>query len=201
MLRPAARIALTLIVILLVCGAALYATAPHWLPAAAGELVYSEAPRRSDVIVVLGGDFRGFRIMAATELMQKGYAPQVLVSGAGSIYGFHESDLAVDYAVRHGAEADRFIKFPYPAVSTRDEAHAVVRQLRSMGVRRFLVVTSNFHTHRAARIFRAEAPDLEMHMISAGNAYFPIESWWKERESRKIFFDEWLKTLAYNVGI
>ncbi len=198
--RNTRRLPIALITFFLVL-VVLYATRANWLPSLARVLVFSEKPQRSDIIVVLGGDFRGSRIMAAVALMEQGYAPQALISGSGNLYGYHESDLAVDYALRHGGKANTFVKFPYPANSTREEAHAVIQELRRMHVHKVLVVTSNFHTHRAVRIFRAEAPDMEVHISSAGDSSFPIDGWWHAREGRKIFFDEWLKTFAYDAGL
>ena len=201
MIRRSRRWATSLFAIILLTIAILYVSRARWLSALGNELVLSEAPRQSEIIVVLGGDLRGTRIMAAVDLMNRGFAPLTMISGAGSIYGYHESDLAVDFALRHGAHAANFVKFPYPAVSTIDEARAVVQELRRMRIHRVTVVTSNFHTRRAYRIFRAQAPDMEVHVASAGDSYFPINGWWHDREARKIFLEEWAKTFAYDVGL
>ena len=179
----------------------LYAVRASWLPWLAAELVAAEPPQKTEIIVVLGGDLRGARILAAAALIHAGWAPQALVSGAGYIYGYHESDMEVDYAVRHGESLDEFIKFPYPATSTREEAHAVVAELRRMHVHKYLVVTSNFHTRRAGRIFREEGPELEPHVVSAGDERLHLDHWWRDREERKTLLDEYLKTAAYAVGL
>ena len=180
---------------------AFYATREHWLPALGAWLVAAEKPQKAEIIVVLGGDLRGARILAASRLIHEGWAPEALVSGAGYIYGYHESDLAVDYAVRHGESPNAFVRFPYPAFSTREEARAVVGELRRRHVHKYLVVTSNYHTRRAGRIFRDEGPDLEPHVVSAGDANFPVADWWRHRESRKTLLDEYMKTFANAVGL
>src|SRR5271165_3295872 len=108
---------------------------------AAGALqVHAGPPENADIIVVIGGDFVGYRILKAAELAREGYAPNVLVSGAGSIYGFHESDLAVDFAVMHGYSRELFIPFQYPAVNTADEARHIIPELMKRGVHKFLLV-------------------------------------------------------------
>ena len=201
MLRRNLRWVLGVLIALALSGATLYLTRQQWLSALANHLVLTDTPQPADLIVVLGGDLRGARIMAAVDLMNRGFASRALISGAGYLYGYHESDLAVDFALRHGARASSFVKFPYAASSTREEAHAVVRELRHMHVRKLLVVTSNFHTRRASRIFRAEAPEMEVHVASAGDTYFPVHGWWRQREARKIFLDEWLKTFAFEIGL
>jgi len=186
---------------LLALATALFATRNRWLPAMGAALVSAETPQKAEIIVVLGGDLRGARILAASRLIHEGWASQALVSGSGYIYGYHESDLEVDYAVRHGESPDEFVRFPFPANSTREEAHAVVAELRRRHVHKYLVVTSNYHTRRAGRIFRDEGPDLEPHVISSGDANFPVDAWWHYRESRKTLFDEYLKTVANAVGL
>jgi uncharacterized SAM-binding protein YcdF (DUF218 family) len=63
------------------------------------------------------------------------------------------------------------------------------------------LVTSNFHTRRAARTFRALAPDIEVHVVAAPDQYFTPGGWWKEREGRKTFFMEWAKTVGAWLGM
>jgi uncharacterized SAM-binding protein YcdF (DUF218 family) len=156
----------------------------------------NEAPRKSGMVVVIGGDYRGNRILKAAELVQKGYAPRVLVSGTEGMYGAHESDLEIDFAVRHGFPRDEFIAFHYPALSTVDEAQADIGELRRLGVHSYLLVTSPYHTARARRIFAREGKDLDVHSISAPDLYWQNGEWWRSREGRKLWFTEALKTVA-----
>ncbi len=177
------------------------ATRATWLPWPGEFLVCAQAPEKADIVVVLGGEWRGRRILHAAELVREGYAPHVLVSGAGYLYGAHEADLAVQYAVSQGCDPSIFIKFKHAATSTADEALFVVPELRRLHIRKYLLVTSNYHTRRAGRIFRAVGPDLQPIVVSSDSAYLPVDSWWKQREPRKIFFEEWTKTLANYIGI
>ncbi len=164
-------------------------------------LVDQQPPISAEMIAVLGGDLRGNRIVTAASLARRGYAPRVLVSGAGSLYGQHESDLAVAYAVRQGFDEKLFVKLKYPAQSTRDEARAVVRELRRLHVKTFLLVTSNFHTRRAESVFHEEGPELKFHVIAAPDLYFTPQGWWKNREGEKTFVNEWTKTVANWFGV
>src|SRR5579885_2456211 len=143
----------------------LAATHVWWLTALGRGLVRSEEPVRADVAVVLGGDYCGQRILTASELVRAGYVPRVLVSGPMGFYGHFECDLAVAFAVRFGYPVQWYIRFPNAATSTSDEARLIVPELRRRGVRRFLLVTSNFHTARAARLFRRAGSDLEMRVV------------------------------------
>jgi len=161
----------------------------------------SQAPRSAGMIVAIGGDYQGARILKAAELVREGYAPKVLVSGIAGLYGHHESDLAIDFAVQHGYPRDTFIAFRYPALNTVDEARADIAELRRLGVHNYLLVTSIYHSARASRIFHREGPDLEMRSVPAPDLYWPDGVWWRNREGRKIWFYETTKTLAGFFGI
>lgn len=163
-------------------------------------LVVDQAPCKSGIVVVLGGDLRGDRILKAADLAMQGFAPQVLVSGGGNLYGFHESDLAVDWAVKHGFPASLFVKVRFPATSTRDEEVADSKELHRLHIKDFLLVTSSYHTRRAAETFRSVAPDLTFHTIASADPYFTPNGWWNSREGEKTFILEWTKTLADGIG-
>jgi uncharacterized SAM-binding protein YcdF (DUF218 family) len=160
-------------------------------------LVSSEAPQKADAIAVLGGDYLGRRILAAARLAQQGYAPKVIVTGSARIYGNFESDLAIDFAVRHGFSRDLFVPVHKGAFSTVEEARAlVIPMARSMGVHKLLVVTSEFHTGRSRRIYRREAQGIEIHTVAADTQAWDRGYWWTNREGRKIWLMEATKNVA-----
>jgi uncharacterized SAM-binding protein YcdF (DUF218 family) len=183
-------------IVLICAGTVLFAFSGRILWSLGAMLNNGEPPRKADMIVVLGGDGFGSRILTAAELAREGYAPKVFVSGGADFYGHHESDLAVDFAVQHGYPRDVFIASHYAALSTADEARADVRELRKLGVQRYLLVTSVYHTARASRTFRREGADLEIHAVSAPERYWHNGEWWKDREGRKLWLMEAVKTIA-----
>jgi len=164
--------------------------------AAGSWLVLSETPQKADIIEVLGGDYEGNRISKACELVRSGFAPKALISGGGKFYGFHESRVAIDFAVAQGCPADYFIPWTYPAKATTDELDSVVAEFRRRGIHKVLLVTSPSHTARATRVFRRIAPDLEVHTVAAADPYWNHGYWWKSREGRKMWLLETLKTFA-----
>jgi uncharacterized SAM-binding protein YcdF (DUF218 family) len=170
-----------------------------WLAALGGFLVQAGPPAPADYIVVLAGDFTGNRILKAGELVRQGYARQALVSGPGDVYGAHESDLAIPFAVQRGYPTSYFAAVPNDARSTAAEAAVLLAELRRRGAQRVDVVTSNFHTRRAGRIFRAQARGMEIHIVAAPDRNFDPESWWKTREGQKTFLYEWMKTLNWGL--
>jgi uncharacterized SAM-binding protein YcdF (DUF218 family) len=181
----------------------LLGTATHrlWLAALGNALVSADGPAHADLAVVLGGDYWGHRILKAAELIQDGYVPQALVSGPAALYGDAECDLAVAFAVKSGYPERWFIRFPHRANSTEEEAGFILPELRRRGVHRYLLVTSDYHTARARRIYRALAPDLEARVVASPDEYYRPDSWWRSRPARKVFLFEWTKTITGRIGM
>jgi uncharacterized SAM-binding protein YcdF (DUF218 family) len=171
------------------------------LLAALGEaLVENDGPHNAPAIVVLGGDDWGTRIVKAAQLAQAGYAPIVLVSGPVSLLG-HESDETIEYARRKGFTNSLFRALPNNTDSTRSEARFIGAYLRAQGIHKILLVTSNFHTHRAAWLMRHENPGLQVDVVPAPDPNFAPGDWWKSRGGKKTFLIEWIKTVATWVGL
>jgi uncharacterized SAM-binding protein YcdF (DUF218 family) len=163
--------------------------------------VKADGPAPADMVVVLAGDFSGNRILTAGDLVRRGLSPQALVSGPSGAYGMLESDLAIRFAAQHGYPESYFIAVPNESRSTVSEADVILAELRRRGARRVDIVTSNYHTRRAGNIYRAKAPDLEIHMVSAPDLFYKPDSWWKNRDARKTFLIEWMKTVATKLGM
>ena len=191
--------------VVLLLAPATYFTRTFWLGLAGRALVEDDGPFQADAIVVLGGDVWGLRLEKAASLVRAGYAPVVLISGAPAAYGANEGDLAIPYIVRQGYPAEWFVALRNQAMSTREESYLLLRELRQRQVRRLILVTSDFHTARAARIFRAAeraaGVQFDMHVVAAPDRYFHAASWWRNREGRKITLGEWEKTVANALGM
>jgi uncharacterized SAM-binding protein YcdF (DUF218 family) len=177
---------------------------PLWLPWVGYALIRDDGPAKADIAVVLAGDFYGHRIEKAAELVKAGYVPAVLVSGPPWAYGRTESDLAIDFMVRKGYPSQWFIPFPDPAHSTREEAGFVLPELRRRNIHSFLLVTSDYHSGRAARTFLATARIIgyapQMRVVTAPDQSFNPTDWWHNREAQKTVFFEWSKTIATALG-
>src|SRR5262249_47987795 len=132
---------------------------------------------------------------------RQGYAPRALVSGPSGLYGFHECDLAIPYAVHAGYPQSYFEHVEHDARSTVEEAAAMAPALRESGAHRVLLVTSDYHTRRAGRLFRRAAPDIEFIVVAAPDADFQLDRWWESRQGRKTAAYEWMKTVADWFGI
>ncbi len=149
---------------------------------------------------MLGGDDFGTRIVKAAQLAEGGCAPVVLVSGPPSLLGY-ESDSTIQYAVQKGYPAALFRPLHLNVDSTRAETEAIGKYLRGHGIHKILLVTSNYHTRRAAKLMRKANPRVETAVIPAPDPFFSSDGWWKSRNGARTFLYEWMKTFATDLGI
>ncbi|HUB79152.1 MAG TPA: YdcF family protein [Bryobacteraceae bacterium] len=195
---------LTFLAVALVFIALIFLTRSLWLPAFGYALIHDDGPAKAELAVVLAGDAYGHRIVKGGDLVRAGYVPAVLVSGPAGAYGLHECDLAIPFAVRQGFPAEWFIPFPNRSLSTKEEAAAVLGELRRRNVKSFLLVTSDYHSARARRIFLAaerSAGGPPFRTVAAPDEFFQPDSWWRNRQGQKIAFIEWSKTFATAFGL
>ncbi len=176
-----------------------------WKPILTGlgnALVEDDGVQKAEAAVVLGGDAAGVRILKAAELAQAGYVPVVIVDGPKSLMGY-ESDTTIKYAEQKGYPAALFQPLPMPpnVNSTGTEAVFVGKYLKSHGIRNILLVTSDYHTHRAAFLFRHLNSGLKLAVIPAPDPNFPLNLWWDSYAGRRTFFLEWTKTIAEYIGL
>jgi len=107
----------------------------------------SEAPAKADLILCLGG--QSIRVIHAAELYHLGYAPKVVVSNLEC-----KADEMRDLALLCGVPDDRIV-VDRCSQTTRDHP-AAIAALEGVDFQqqRFLIVTSNHHSRRAAACFR-----------------------------------------------
>jgi uncharacterized SAM-binding protein YcdF (DUF218 family) len=193
-----------LFAVLLIAGA-VGVSREWWLRAMGRALIRDDGPAKADIAVVLAGDYWGNRIVKGGELVRLGYAPAALVSGPSGFYGQHECEPAIAYAVRQGFPAEWFVPFPDNARSTQEEAWAILPELHRRNTHRVLLVTSDYHTGRALRIFRATERKMggriEIRAVAAPDEEFHPDSWWRSRQGQKVAFMEWTKTLTEAMGL
>ena len=162
----------------------------------------NDRPQKADAILVLGGDEAGFRITKGAQLAQAGYAPYVIVDGPKFLGGY-ESDVTIKYAEQKGYPDSVFhpLQLPPGVNSTRAESQYVGLYFKQEKINKVLLVTSNYHTRRAASLMRKTNPWLQVVVVPAPDEFFKADGWWKTREGQKTFLLEWLKTFAAWVGL
>jgi DUF218 domain len=165
------------------------------LAAKAGSFLVVDAPRPSDVIVVLAGE-TDHRPARALQLLAQGFGLRIVldVPTNSKVYEFTTIQLAQRY-VEDLPQARAVSICPIDGLSTRDEAKDAEKCLAHEGTGRVLIVTSDFHTRRALSIFRREIPGHEYAVAASRDQQEFGDRWWTHRQWAKTFVDEWLRLI------
>lgn len=163
--------------------------------AKAGDLLIVDAPRPSDVILVLAGETEN-RPERALQLLEQGYGRKVVIDvpEGVKIYGFTQTDLAQRY-IQALPQSAAITVCPIAGLSTKEETEDVSKCLAGTGARSVLIVTADFHTRRALDIFRREVPEYTYSAAAARNSQNFGAKWWTHRQWAKTLVDEWLRLL------
>jgi uncharacterized SAM-binding protein YcdF (DUF218 family) len=158
-------------------------------------LICESQPKRADLILILGGDFYGPRVLKGAELAKDGFAPKAAISGP-PYQGRPQGDVAIDFLVSRGYQRELFTVFANSAQSTIEEAVAVCPELKQRRARRVLLVTSKFHSRRSAIVFSLFCPSVQFISVPADDAHYDPQRWRTDPSSKKIFVDEWTKIIG-----
>lgn len=160
-------------------------------------MICSQSPREADLILVLGGDFWGPRMLKAADLSLEGYAPLVLISGPPYADGRPEGEYAIEFLAAHGYPKQVFAVFGHQARSTIDEAIALGPELRRRRVKRVILVTSAYHSRRADIVIRLFCDSgIQFISVPASDQLYTPDQWWRDPGSRRLFFSEWSKIIG-----
>ena len=188
--------ALRIITAAVLIAGVVYLSADFWAPEPAKFLIRTDPLDSADLIVVLAGDGSGRRVEEGLRLLQAGLAPRMLVNGSYSLFEARECDLGRAYAIARGGDPESIEAFCMEADSTQDESRILDQELRSRGVEHAIIVTSDFHTARAGRIFReSTSGDVRYSFAASTTPGFDPDSWWRDRRGKEIVIIEWVKTL------
>lgn len=155
---------------------------------AAGWLV-TDDPRRSDVILVLAGE-TDHRPAQALELLGQGYGRRMIIDvpAQATMYGFSDLELAQRYVLKLSQPRSVSI-CPIYGLSTRDESHDAEKCLTG-DESSVLIVTSDYHTHRALNIFRHQLRGRTFSVAAAYNGEEFGRRWWTRRQWAKTCVEE-----------
>jgi uncharacterized SAM-binding protein YcdF (DUF218 family) len=157
-------------------------------------------PVRSDVILVLAGAADDSRFWRGMELMEKGYAPRLILVVQAPIARFGVSDTELAQAFVAKSAPGRALVCEVSGDSTFDETVDVARCLQPFHASSVLIVTAGYHSRRALTIFKRRLPQYQWHVTAVGAPLEPGEpwvrtadEWWKNRRWAKSVLDEWQK--------
>jgi hypothetical protein len=158
-----------------------------------------DAPRRSDVILVLAGE-TDRRPERALQLLAQGYGRGIVldVPADAKIYEFTQLQLARKY-IEDLPQAASVSVCPIDGLSTKDESKDAEKCMAREGGKSVLIVTSDFHTRRALSVFRREIPGHEYSVAAARDETQFGVRWWTHRQWAKTFANEWLRLIWWKV--
>ncbi len=179
----------------------------HPLLSAVGDfLIQEDALARADAIIVLGGapTERG---PVGAQLLREGWAPLMICTGerVNEVLALHgitrtEAALSLDAARLDSADV-RKAQLLEVGTSTQEEAEAVRDFAVENSFERIIIVTTEFHTRRAGRVFRKalEPAGITVIMRAAPGTDYMAERWWATEAGLIMVNNEWMKTLYYAV--
>lgn len=151
---------------------------PLWLAPLGRALVVAGSPRPADVVLPLAGDEE--RLAYAAELFAAGYAPRYALTNVPLRAPNPERAYiawARRRAVFYGAAAPRIVEVPGQARTTYQEAQNIRAHAEQAGWGSILVVTSSYHTCRAAQILAAVFHDspIQVTLVPVPDSWYQAE--------------------------
>lgn len=178
------------------------------LRAAGRFLVETDPLQHADAIVVLTGSYPD-RILEAVALFREGWAPHIILCRELENAGFRKLrelgvkvprlyDLNRSVAEQLGVPPAAITVLDRPAGSTYSEAEVVLAEVLRRGDHSILLVTSKYHSARAARIYRhLAAGRVTIIARPARDDDFQPEGWWHDRTSTRRVVIEYQKLLTF----
>jgi len=177
----------------------LVSTAKLWLPAIGHWFFVQTKIANADVIVVLAGGGPE-RLCHGIELYKRGLAPELWYTGDKPLEtraDFMDSEQALNFALRYGMPKEK-IKL-LPSTSTFEDGKAISALVREKKIKSLILVTSWYHTRRAANVIKHSIADknIFVYMSSSTNLPFTPDNWWRDEEGLVSVINEMIKTALY----
>lgn len=164
-------------------------------------LVRGDAPAKADVIVVLSGGMP-YRAEAAAKVFHLGYAPEIWVSkpvGPGGdlqSFGIHfvgEEEYNREILVHLGVPESAVHIFPEQIVDTEEEVAEIQWEMRRMGKKKVIIVTSPQHTRRVRALWHSlVGGQLQVFVCAAEEDPFDADHWWRNTRDALAVVREYL---------
>ncbi len=157
-------------------------------------------PRRSDVIIILGGD-DGLRVKKGGELYIAGYAPSILLTGIDKKYYRPEKPNWREKRLMDMGIPKQAINVDTKSETTWEEALNSLVIMKEKGWERAIVVSDPPHMLRLhntwSRAFRDSSRSFVL--VPTSPAWWQPLLWWKNNTSYRFVLSEIQKNIYYAV--
>lgn len=188
----------------------LYLVRHQILEGAANLLSIDNASKGADMIVVLSGD-PFHRIPKAAQLYREGYAGRILTIDREQNtqrkvleeMGYKLPDpslMPIQLLRKEGIPDGDIVRISTAqASSTIDEARILKNFCQRHFLKRFIIVTTTFHTARAYWIFKKifKGLNITIEVAAAAHSTYSEKNWWKDENGFLSYFNEYLKWVYY----
>ena len=161
----------------------------------AGKLIYKKDDLKpADAIVVLSGE-ENERVEYAVYLFREDWAKKdrLIMSGGPLVWRHSWASLMKEHAEYLGISGKNIL-LEDKSMTTEENARYTKEILRENGYKSLILVTSPYHSRRAAIIFQ-KVLGKEIKVLSAPveDSWFKFSDWWKRRRDRAAVFSEYSK--------
>ena len=185
-----------------------------WLLFYGGRYLQHEDPlQKADAIFVLAGT-RAERALEGVDLYKQGYAPFIVLSPgrledsevmlrARGIRFPSDAELARDVMLQLGVPQGAILATNGYVDNTAQEANLLRVMVKARGWHRVIIVTSKYHTRRAAFAFKRGLEGTGAQALMRASRYDSSDpaSWWRRRSDFRFASSEWQKLIAYHLGL
>ncbi len=166
------------------------------LTRAAEMLIKKDEMKPADVIVVLSGE-QEERVIYGIKLFKDDWArkDRIIMAGGPVVWKYTGAALMKEQAVSLGIPTNKIL-LEDKSRSTEEDALYTKEILKKNGFKSIILVTSPYHSRRAALIFKSVLGD-EFKIINApaDESWFNVNDWWKRRRDRSAVLNECSKYL------
>ena len=176
----------------------LYLFCPALLEAMAKHLIIQGRLEKADVIIVLGGDNNGERVSQGVRLYKAGFAKHILMSGGPLAWKLTCAQWMKRQAVDSGVPAAAIL-LEDKSRSTIENAKFSLPIMKNYGFRSAILVTSPFHSRRAAKVFRKVffPAGIKLVIYPAQKSEFNPHRWWTRHEDTAYVVWEYVSLVLY----
>ena len=189
------KIWLSILIIVLV---GLYFSYPLILGKMADFLVVSDKLEKADLILVLAGDNNGERVSEAVKLFKQDYSNHLLMSGGPLAWKLIAAELMKKQAMAAGVPGN-LILVEGKSLSTIGNANFSLPMVLKNNFKSVVLVTSPYHTYRAAKVFRKvfSPHDIKIIIWPVQKSDFNPVRWWTRHEDTQFVVWEYMALVLY----